>query len=373
MTLDQRAVDLARIVVNYSLSINSDDRLLIIVERAFDEFAQKIGEFAGDVGANVVIDYRSLQEKKSMIERADAHELQDERDRLCALAEAATAAESVGASTNPLYLQGVDPEKIGNYQRMVEHPFKSRIIGDGDKFVGIKWNVCVFPSEADAKLANMSLSDYTDLIFNSTNLDWQVMAERMGGVKSKFDNAQDVRILVPGQTDLHLSLAGRGGQIDDGKLNLPGGEIVYGPVENSANGYIYFPYSSIFKGNEIRGIRLEFEKGTVVAYSAEENLPFLKEVLDSEGMRRIGELGIGDNPGIIDYIRNLSFDEKIGGTIHLALGKSYPFTLDNGGGLNKAKDHWDLVCDLRQVAGLPGGELYVDDNLVQRNGLWLFK
>jgi aminopeptidase len=181
---------------------------------------------------------------------------------------------------------------------------------------------------------------------------------------------------VPKLTDLHLSLKGRGGEICDGKFNMPDGEVCYGPVEDSMNGHIYFQTLTKREGFGIlQGIRFEFEDGVIRRYSARQNQKALEEILKiDEGVKKIGELGIGCNYGVQRAILETLFDEKIGGTFHLALGNSLSPDLSNGGGLNKSYIHWDIVCDLRKnsadLGQYPGGEVYVDGRLVQKDGVW---
>jgi aminopeptidase len=169
--------------------------------------------------------------------------------------------------------------------------------------------------------------------------------------------------IVAGGTDLRLSLAGRHGAIDDGHLNVPGGEVFYSPVEDSAQGTVSFTeFPAFYEGRELRGIRLRFEDGAAVEASAQSEEEFLRETLGTDdGARRLGELGFGCNPGVTRYMRNVLFDEKMNGTVHLALGNGFEFI----GGTNESAIHWDIVKDLRD-----GGRLYADGELVQENGEW---
>jgi aminopeptidase len=172
-----------------------------------------------------------------------------------------------------------------------------------------------------------------------------------------------VRILGGG-TDLTLSLAGRHGEVDEGHTNMPGGEFFYSPLEDSAEGVIEFSeFPAGYQGHSFAGIRLVFEGGAVVDASATQNETTLHALLDrDEGARRIGELGIGCNPGLTRPMNHVLFDEKIDGSIHLALGQSY----EKVGGLNQSSIHWDIVKDLRQ-----GGRIELDGEPVQENGRWL--
>jgi len=177
-----------------------------------------------------------------------------------------------------------------------------------------------------------------------------------------LNEADEVRIVGDG-TDLRLGVAGRHAEVDDGRANMPGGEFFMSPLEDSAEGTILFgEYPVVERGAEIREARLTFEAGKVVDAAATSGEETLFSILDTdEGARRIGELGIGCNPGIQRYMKNTLFDEKIDGTVHLALGRGFA----DLGGTNESAIHWDIVKDLRS-----GGRLYADGELVQENGTW---
>lgn len=225
------------------------------------------------------------------------------------------------------------------------------------------WVIAEYPVLSTAQEAGMTLREFEEFIFGSVLLDWDAERERMAKIAAVFDAADEVRIVGAG-TDLTLSLAGRSGAVDDGHVNMPGGEVFYSPVEDSAHGVVEFSeFPAVYYGHEVDGVRLVFENGRVVDASARSGEDFLLRTLDTdEGARGLGELGIGCNPGIQRFMKNVAFDEKIDGTVHLALGNSYTFT----GGTNKSGVHWDIVKDLRA-----GGRLYADGRLVQENGNWI--
>jgi aminopeptidase len=227
----------------------------------------------------------------------------------------------------------------------------------------VPWVICEYPTEATAEEAGMSLVELEEFLFAAVLLDWDAEAAKMRRIADVFDAAREVRVVGEG-TDVTLSLAGRTGAVDDGRVNMPGGEIFYSPVEDSAEGEITFSeFPAVRFGTEVTGARLVFERGRSVEATATSGEEFLLETLDTDdGARRLGELGIGCNPGIQRFMKNIAYDEKIRGTIHLAVGNSYAFT----GGKNVSAIHWDIVKDLRQ-----GGRLYADGELVQENGLWL--
>lgn len=366
MTLDPRAKKLAEIVIDYSTSINESDTLLIRTEKEFLPFANEIKRLAKEKGANVNYLIPDLQRNKEIIERADETELKEEAERICEIAKPTTAFIGIYATANKNNLKGVDPDKIAKYMQIVKRPY-SNLIGK------TKWNVLGYPCSEHAQEAGMSLKEYENFVYSATNIDWTKTTNQMQRIKDLFDDAKDVQIYVPKKTDLHLSLEGRGGGICDGKFNMPDGEVFYGPVENSLEGKIYFPYETMRDGNIVGGITLQYKNGEIVKFNAEKNQNFLRSMINLPGVEKVGEFGIGSNYGITKYTKNLLFDEKIGGTIHLAIGNSYKLPLDAGGGLNTADIHWDLVCDLRKNEYNPGGELRVDGKLVQKNGIWLFK
>lgn len=227
----------------------------------------------------------------------------------------------------------------------------------------IPWVMCWYPTPALAQDAGMAGPEFEDFLFDACLRDWEAEHERMGRYAALFDGAEEVRILGAG-TDLRLSLAGRRMEVDAGTGNMPGGEFFGCPVETSAEGTIAFTeFPGIWSGRDVRGIRLRFSEGRVVDASAETDEDFLLATLDTdEGARLIGELGIGCNPAITRYMRNTHFDEKIDGTVHIALGAGFA----DLGGTNESAIHWDMVKDLRS-----GGRIEIDGQVVQENGAWV--
>jgi aminopeptidase len=228
--------------------------------------------------------------------------------------------------------------------------------------MSVPWVIAEYPVCSTAQEAGMTLLELEQFIFDAVLLDWDAEAERMRAIADLFDGADEVRVVGPG-TDLTLSLAGRFGVIDDGHVNMPGGEVFYSPREDSATGVVEFrEFPAVYYGGEVVGARLVFDSGRIVDASAKFGEDFLLRTLDTdEGARGLGELGIGCNPRIQRFMKNVGFDEKIDGTVHFALGNSYTIN----GGTNESAIHWDLVKDLRT-----DGRLYADGRLVQENGRW---
>jgi aminopeptidase len=230
-------------------------------------------------------------------------------------------------------------------------------------FAGEKpWVGCQVATPALAQDAGMGMKAYEDFLFGAVLVDWQALAERMREIAEHFDAANEVRITGDG-TDLRFSLEGREACVDAIGANMPGGEIFYSPVEGSAEGTVAFSeYPACYGGRAVENVRLRFEGGRAVDASSSTDEDFLVKTLDTdEGARVLGEFGIGCNPGIQRHTQNTLFDEKIEGTIHLALGNGFPFI----GGTNVSAVHWDMVKDLRRQ-----GTIELDGTVVQTNGAW---
>jgi aminopeptidase len=228
----------------------------------------------------------------------------------------------------------------------------------------IPWVVCRYPTPALAQNAGMTLRSFEDFLYGACLRDWGEEGRKMRRIADRFDAASEVRIVAEG-TDLKLSIEGRPGEVDDGHLNMPGGEVFYSPVEDATEGVVHFSeFPAVQEPDEVWGARMVYRDGRVVEASAERGEELLLAKLDrDEGARVLGELGIGCNPGIQRHTKETLFDEKIYGTIHLAIGQGLPTI----GGKNVSSVHWDMVKDLRQ-----GGRIECDGQLVQENGEWTF-
>jgi aminopeptidase len=204
----------------------------------------------------------------------------------------------------------------------------------------------------------MSLKEYEDFVYSAILIDWASQRTQMEKLKKALDQADKVR-LIGEKTDLTMSVKGRNAIVGDATHNVPGGEVYTAPVDDSAEGEICFDLPGIRYGREIKGIRLKFCKGEVVDYSAETNQDALKSIIETDqGSKRIGELGIGTNRGIKRFTKNILFDEKIGDTIHLALGNAYK----DCGGINKSAIHWDIIKTMKP------GQILLDGKVLQKDG-----
>jgi aminopeptidase len=229
-----------------------------------------------------------------------------------------------------------------------------------------RWCSTLWPTPASAELAGIELVDFERFVSRALFLDQDDPVAAWGGLRAfqerligRLEKAKEIRIEADG-TDITLGVKGRTWVNSDGRRNMPSGEVFTGPHEESANGTIRFTVRSAPAGIEVDGVQLTFADGVVTDARAEVGDEYLQQVLATDdGARRLGELGIGTNFGIDRPVGAILFDEKIGGTVHLALGRSYPET----GGRNTSAVHWDLICDLRS-----GGSLSADGEVVQRDG-----
>jgi aminopeptidase len=295
----------------------------------------------------------------------------------------AHAADEQLDSFAPLAL--VEAERL-DCRIAVQAPFNTRALGDVDPgrlaraarsrrpvrdalLAGTRWCGTLWPTEALAQQAGMSLAGYAAFVRGALFLDrddpvaaWGELREFQARLIERLASARELHIEAPG-TDLRLRVDGRSWINSDGRRNMPSGEVFTGPVEDSAEGSVSFDLPSSPAGVQVSGVRLTLRAGEVVAAEADQGAHYLREMLASDaGARRLGELGIGTNYGIDRPTGTILLDEKIGGSVHLALGRSYPET----GGRNESALHWDLICDLRA-----GGMLSADGEPIQRDGRFL--
>ena len=273
-------------------------------------------------------------------------------------AEQADARLVIQAPENATALAGVAPERMA---RAARARAELRELG-----MQRRWCATLWPTPAGAQAASMGTADFAALVERAMFLDqpdpeaaWGALRDRQAALIERLAGADELRIEAEG-TDLRLRVGGRTWVNSDGRRNMPSGEVFTGPHEDSAEGRIRFGVPSSPRGVEVAGVELEFRAGAVVAAKAERGDAYLQATLDTDaGARRLGELGIGTNFGIDRPVGAILFDEKIGGTVHLAVGRSYPET----GGTNESAVHWDLICDLRA-----GGRLSADGETLLEDG-----
>jgi aminopeptidase len=272
----------------------------------------------------------------------------------------------IRAETNTRALASVDTERQTRRQKAMFSLIQSQLRRGADK--SLRWMSTLYPTNAYAMEAGMGYEEYKDFVFKAMHADdgtpdpvghWQRVKSEQQRIIDHIQGHDRVEIKGP-NVDLSLSIKDRTFINACGEHNMPDGEIYTGPVADSANGWVHYTYPAMLQGRIVGGIKLQFEKGKVVSASASENEEYLLKMLETDaGSRFIGEFAIGTNFEIDRFTKSILFDEKIGGTFHMALGAGYPET----GSLNKSDIHWDMICDLRQDS-----EIKVDGEVFYRDG-----
>lgn len=271
---------------------------------------------------------------------------------------------NVKGGENTKYLSSVDPKNIKlqiQSRKNYNDTLFERIGNDKLRLV-----ITQHPTQSEAQEASMSLSDYRRFVYDACKLysddpvkDWRDVSNKQERICT-FLNTKNKLHIISSNTDLTMSVKGRKWINCAGKMNMPDGEVYTGPIENSVNGHIRFSFPGIYASKEIEDIQLVFIDGKVVEAKASKGQNLLLQLLETDkGARYVGEIAVGTNYTITQFTKNMLFDEKIGGTIHLALGRSIP----ESGGVNRSSIHWDMVCDMKD-----GGEIYADDKLIYKNG-----
>lgn len=364
MLTDPRITKMAEVLIRYSLDIQPGDLLTIQAQPVAAPLIAECYRQTLLAGGYPHLDLTLPGIDEIFYKTASDEQLAFISPRVRQTMETFQARLSILSDTNTKGLSGVDSAKQARAQaarRELTQRFMER-----DASGDLKWNVAMYPTEAYAQDAEMSLGELAEFIFGACLLNdpdpvasWRAVGERQARLIDWLKGKQEVRLVGPG-TDLTFSVAGRTFINDEGKKNFPGGEFFTGPVEDSARGTICFSYPAAFQGKEVADVRLRFAQGRVVEARAAKNEDLLQQLLGlDDGAQYLGEFAFGSNPGVTRYTKNILFDEKIAGTVHLALGAGYPAT----GSRNQSALHWDLVCDLRD-----GGEIYVDGQLFAKDG-----
>jgi aminopeptidase len=361
---DPRVENLARILVGYSTKVKPGDTVLIEGPSAAEPLVAAVYEQVLRAGGQPVPALTFEGQQAAYFRHASDEQLDWISPVSRWAAEDSDCRIAIWAETNTRELSKVEPERQTRRRaatrELLETMMKRSAEGEH------RWVGTLYPTNAHAADAEMSLADFEDFYYRACLAEdgdplaaWKHAAEEWHRLADWIEGHEEVRITAPG-TDLRLGIAGRHFIAADGEHNMPDGEFFTGPVEDSAEGEVSFHLPATIGGREVARVRLRFEGGKVVDASAERGEDYLISMLDTDdGARRLGELGIGTNFGITRGTRNVLLDEKIGGTVHLAVGASYPET----GGTNESAVHTDLVCDLRQ-----GGRLEVDGELLQEHG-----
>lgn len=363
---DQRVLNHAKILVRYSTRIGEGDTCLIEGPTAAEPLIEAVYNEVLEAGGNPVLAMAFDSQPESFYRLASDEQLEWVSPVSRWAAEEADCRIVIGADTNTRALSSVPPERQTKRQAatrdLIEHVMKRSAEGSHN------WVYTLHPTNAYASDADMSLAEFEDFYYGACLADtddplaaWDEASRETRRLAELVTGHSEVHLTGP-DTDLRLSVEGRTFIPCFGDRNMPDGEFFTGPVEDGVEGVVSFQLPAMVAGREVSGVRFRFESGKVVDASAERGEEFLIELLDTdEGARRLGELGIGTNYRIDRGTRDVLLDEKIGGTVHLAVGASYP----ESGGKNESAVHTDLVCDLRK-----GGKVEIDGVLLQENGVF---
>lgn len=353
--VDRRVEEAAKILVDYSTAIRTGDRVLIRTDASAKDLALEIYKQALLRGAHPWIRPELPGARYTFYKHASDEQLNFVPDHEMAEIKNTDVYISLGAPSNVRELSSIDPARISARMKALKPISDWRV----EK---TRWVVFAYPTEASAQEAEMSLQEFEDFVYNACLIDWSEISKRLQVLKQNVDAADKVEIVGP-DTRLEFSVKGRVGVAASGDKNMPDGEFFTSVVEDSVNGNIHFDVPAVWFGNVVEDITLTFEKGKAVSAKAAKNQGFLEKILSTdEGAKRIGEFGIGLNYGIAKAVKLILFDEKIGGTVHFALGRGYKETLSQ----NDSAVHWDMIKDLRK-----DGEIFFDGKLVMKNGKWL--
>jgi aminopeptidase len=362
--MDPRIQKLAKTLIHYSIGLKKGQLLKIQGEVPALPLIKAVFEEAVKVGAHPYTSIIVPDNQEILLKHGRDAQLKyispvtkTEYDKIDALV-------AVWGSENTKYLSGVNPKRQALSRKSRGPLVKKMFKRIADK--SLSWVGTQFPTVADAQEANMSLSDYEDFVYGAGHIDsgdpvkhWKKVAREQARLVKVLNRIDRLHVRADG-TDLRMRVKGRKWINCAGTENFPDGEIFTSPIENTVEGHIRFTFPACYMGREVEDVRLDFKKGRVVKHSAAKNEAFLKAMLDTDGgSRLVGEFAIGTNYNIKRFSKNILFDEKIGGTCHMAVGAS----ILEAGGKNHSAIHWDMVCDLKK-----GGEIEADGKVIYRNG-----
>jgi aminopeptidase len=362
--MDIRVANLAQILVGYSTKVGEGETVAIEGSTAAEPLVAAVYDEVLAAGGHPVVSLSFDGQAPAYYRGASDEQLKWISPLSEWFAEEADCRIAIGAETNTRQLSRIDPARQRLRDEATRHLMQRTMerAAEGSH----RWVYTLYPTNAFASDAEMSLRDFEDFYFHACLADdddplgaWRRASAETHRLAEWAEGHEEIHLIAPG-TDLRLGIAGRKMIPCDGEHNMPDGEFFTGPVEDSVEGEVSFHLPSVIGGREVSGVKLRFESGRVVEAAAERGEEFLIQLLDTDdGARRLGEVGIGTNYGITQGTRDVLLDEKIGGTVHLAVGASYP----ESGGVNQSAVHTDMVCDMRQ-----GGRIEIDGKLLQQDG-----
>ena len=367
--MDYRDQKLAQLITRYSVGVKPGDRVVIRAHKEGEPLMKELFTQVLEAGGHPVLWPEFSWSDELLMKLGSEEQYTFIHKSQAVFYEEYDCLIRVIAEDNTKSLNGVRPEVFTRFTQS-RGPLMNTYM-DRTARGEFRWALTLYPTNAYAQDADMSLDEYADFVYGASMPDlsdpvgyWQQVSARQQRIVNWLKGKKRVHLLGKG-TDLRLSIEGRDFINCDCHVNIPDGEIFTGPVEDSMAGHVTFSYPTIYHGHEVTGVQLDFERGWVVKASADKNEAFLLETLDTDaGSRGVGEFAIGTNEGIQRFTRQILFDEKIGGSFHMALGKGYP----ESGSKAQSAIHWDMICDLRD-----GGQIWVDDQLLYENGKFVIE
>ena len=357
--IDARTTRLAETLVHYSCDLQPGDKVLIEAIDVPHEFTCELIRVARAAGGHPNVFLKSKQVMRRLLIDATEEQLEAMARTEETMMEQMDAYIGVRGSPNVSELSDVPNSKMNMFERLIWKRVHTDIRVSKTRWVVLRW-----PTPSMAQLAGISTEAFEDFYFDVCTMDYERMSDALVPLLELVEATDRVRIVSPG-TDLTFSIAGIDAQPCDGKRNIPDGEVYTAPVRDSINGTIQYNTPTLYQGHSHHDVFFRFEDGKIVE-ARSNNTEHLNQVLDSdEGARYVGEFAIGFNPYIREPMRDILFDEKIAGSIHLTPGNAYDVA-DNG---NDSQIHWDLVLIQRPEYG--GGEIWFDDTLVRKDGLFV--
>ncbi|WP_049901598.1 aminopeptidase [Halococcus agarilyticus] len=361
--MDPRIREHAHLIAE-AVDLSAGDEFVIKSEPPADDLVTALYEIAGERGAHplAVRTNRSGRAIRAYLRAADEADVEFETPgHQQALIEAADCHAIIRAHQNVTELGDVDSETNAAYES-AHSPILDERLGD-------RWTLTQHPAPANAQLAEMSTEAYENFVYDAVLKDWDEQDGFQAQMVEILDPADEVRIVSGEGTDVTMSVAGNHTINDTNTNNLPGGEVFTAPQPDSVEGEVHFDKPVYRRGSEITDVRLSFEDGEVVEHSAEKNEDLLTSILDTdEGARRLGELGIGMNRDITEFTYNMLFDEKMGDTVHMAVGRAYEANVGEDNEQNGSAQHVDMIVDMGEDS-----RIEVDGEVVQRNGTFRFE
>ena len=356
----------AKLLVNYCLSVKKGDRVLINTTYLAEPLLQELIKEIAIQGGNAVLKLSIRDQLKIEMDHYDDDQLSWVSPLDIAAFEDFECYLGIAAPFNKSSQQNIDKQKRvtrSKAMKGIRDTYFKRTAS-----LDLRRNSCLFPTDANAQFAGMSLKEYEEFVYKSCFLfeddpqkEWMKLSQQQQSIVDLLNNKKNIHYKAE-HMDIKFSSSGRTWINSDGKTNMPSGEVYTAPVEDSVNGYIKFTLPVFYEGTKVEGIELHVEEGEVVKWNAETGKEVLDHVFTIPGANRFGEAAIGTNRNIDKITGNILFDEKIGGTIHMAVGQAYL----QCGGKNNSSVHWDMISDMTA-----DGEIYADDELIYQKGHFL--